>query len=830
MKIPTALLLLASVQVPVVYSQDVRAEMKRAKQFGQEAPALLLRNEVRPYWPSAGTRLAYRVNTERHGHQFFQVDLTTGAKAAAFDHAALARALAAAAGQEVRAEALPLEDVSLAPEPAITRFRAFGKGWRYDAAKSLVTPDDVPAQPSRLMAPEDAMRGPRRNGAASSLTIENGTAGAIEIFWLEGGERRVSYGKIGAGNSQTQNTYDGHVWLMVDASGTPLAAVAASAVPSVARVTGKIERAPQHHERNQRNDLSPDGQWRASIHDHNLCIQPAAGGEAIALTTDGTEQDSYSGPLEWSPDSKKLMAWRAKQVTVRQIHLVQSSPPDQLEPKLQTLDYAKPGDPISQPKPRLFDIAGRRPIPIDDALFDNPWEISHSAWSPDSAEFSFVYNQRGHQVMRILAVRADSGSVRTILEDRSKTFIDYSGKFYLQRLPATRELLWASERDGYNHLYLIDELSGQVKNQVTSGEWNVREVMAADVEKRQLLLKTVGLSGQDPYHVHYIRVNFDGSGLTRLTTSDGTHQIDFSPDRQWLLDTWSRVDQPQVVELRRADTGALVAELERADDTALRQTGWSRPERFTAKGRDGTTDIYGIIIRPSHFDPAKTYPVVEDIYAGPQDHFVPKAFFPWSNKNAMAELGFIVVSIDGMGTAWRSKAFHDVCWKNLADSGFSDRIPWIKAAAATRPWMDLTRVGIYGGSAGGQSTLAGLLHHGDFYKVGVADCGCHDNRMDKMWWNEAWMGWPVDASYAENSNTTHVAKLTGKLLLVVGELDHNVDPASTAQVVGALQKAGKDFDYLPIMNSDHGAAESPYGSYRRAEFLVRNLQAAGQPR
>ena len=827
MKIPTALLLLASVQAPVVFSQDVRSEMKRAKQFGQDAPALLLRNDVRPYWPGAGTRLAYRVNTGRDSHQFFQVDLKTGAKAPAFDHAALARGLAAAAGREVRPEALPLEDLKLAAEPTIAYFRAFGKGWRYDAGKALVVPEDVPQQPTSLVAPEDAMRGPRRNGAASSLTIENGTAGEIEIFWLAGGERRVSYGKIAAGHSQTQNTYDGHVWLMVDAAGTPLAGVAATAAPSVARVTGKI--APVRRRR-ERNDLSPDGQWRGSIKNHNLTIEPAAGGEAVALSTDGTEQDGYSGPIEWSPDSKKVVAWRAKKVEVRQIHLVQSSPPDQLEPKLQTLDYAKPGDPISQPKPRLFDIGGCRQIPIAEALFDNPWEISQGAWTADSAEFSFVYNQRGHQVMRILAVRADSGSVRTILEERSKTFIDYSGKFYLYRLPATHELLWASERDGHNHLYLIDEVSGQVKKQITTGEWNVREVMAVDDKKRQILLKLVGMPGQDPYHTHYARVNFDGSGFTRLTTSDGTHQIDFSPDRNWLIDTWSRVDQPPVVELRRAGDGKLVAELERADDSALLQTGWSRPERFTAKGRDGSTDIYGLIIRPSRFDAAKKYPVVEDIYAGPQDHFVPKGFFPWSKKNEMAELGFIVVSIDGMGTAWRSKAFHDVCWKNLADSGFPDRIPWIKAAAATRPWMDLSRVGIYGGSAGGQSTLAGLLHHGDFYKVGVADCGCHDNRMDKMWWNEAWMGWPVDASYAENSNTTHVAKLTGKLLLVVGELDHNVDPASTAQVVGALQKAGKDFDDLPIMGSDHGAAESPYGSYRRAEFLVRHLQAAAPSR
>jgi len=189
-------------------------------------------------------------------------------------------------------------------------------------------------------------------------------------------------------------------------------------------------------------------------------------------------------------------------------------------------------------------------------------------------------------------------------------------------------------------------------------------------------------------------------------------------------------------------------------------------------------------------------------------------------------MGLIVVKMDGMDTNWRSKAFHDVCWKNLADGGFPDRIAWIKAAATTRPWMDLSRIGIYGGSAGGQNALAALLHHGDFYKVAVADCGCHDNRMDKIWWNEAWMGWPVDESYAANSNVTHAGKLTGKVLLIVGELDSNVDPASTTQVVNALEKADKDFEFLPITNANHGAAETPYGRRRRAEFLVRNLQAA----
>ena len=262
--------------------------------------------------------------------------------------------------------------------------------------------------------------------------------------------------------------------------------------------------------------------------------------------------------------------------------------------------------------------------------------------------------------------------------------------------------------------------------------------------------------------------------------------------------------------------------------SALLATGWKAPERFVAKGRDGTTDIYGVIFRPTNLDPKKKYPVIEDIYAGPQDSFVPKAFAAFREPQALAELGFIVVQIDGMGTSNRSKAFHDVCWKNLGDAGLPDRILWMKAAAAKYPYMDLTRVGIYGVSAGGQDALRALLAHPDFYKVGVAACGCHDNRMDKIWWNEQWMGWPVGPHYAEQSNVTNAHKLQGKLLLIVGEMDHNVDPASTMQVVNALIKADKDFDLLVVPGAGHGIGGA-YGVRRMRDFFVRHLLGVEPP-
>ena len=282
-------------------------------------------------------------------------------------------------------------------------------------------------------------------------------------------------------------------------------------------------------------------------------------------------------------------------------------------------------------------------------------------------------------------------------------------------------------------------------------------------------------------------------------------------------------------ELRRSDDGSLVCELERDDLSSLAAQGWAAPEPFTSKGRDGETDIYGVIFKPASFDPAKKYAVLESIYAGPHSAFVPKDFGPHTGLHQMADEGFIVVKIDGMGTNHRGKDFHDVAWKNLKDAGFPDRIAWIKAAASSRPWMDLSRVGIYGGSAGGQSAMRALIDHHDFYHVAVADCGCHDNRMDKIWWNEAWLGWPVGPWYADNSNVTHAAKLTGKLLLTVGEMDSNVDPASTMQVVDALIRADKDFDLVVVPGGSHGIGESSYLVRRRQDFFVRHLLAV-EPR
>jgi dipeptidyl aminopeptidase/acylaminoacyl peptidase len=577
-----------------------------------------------------------------------------------------------------------------------------------------------------------------------------------------------------------------------------------------------------------RGGTSPDGKWSAFIKDNNVWLRDTKTKEETQLSKDGKADDSY-GRVIWSPDSKKLIAIRTKAGGDRKVTLVESSPRDQLQPKTSTYDYLKPGDPIPLPKPHLFDVEAKKEIAVSDELFPNPWAIRHEHWAADSKRFHFTYNQRGHTVMRLLEIDAESGKVSAVVNEECKTFFDYNSKLYVNYLDDTNELIWMSERDGWNHLYLVDLKTREAKP-ITKGEWVVRGVDRVDAKGREIWFRALGIhEGQDPYHVHYCRIKFDGTGLVQLTDGDGTHTIEYSPDRKVFIDTYSRVDLPPVAELRRTSDGKKLCDLEKADATALLKV-LRLPERFVAKGRDGKTDIHGYIVRPSNFDPDKKYPVIEAIYAGPHDHHVRKGFSSAPGEQRMAELGFILVKIDGMGTNWRSKAFHDVCWKNLGDSGFPDRILWIKEAAAKHPEMDLSKgVGIYGGSAGGQSSTRALLAFGDFYTVAVSDCGCHDNRMDKIWWNELWMSWPIGPHYAEQSNVTQAPKLKGKLMLTVGELDRNVDPSSTYQVVNALVRANIDHDFILVPGGGHGAGSGPYGDRRRMDFFVRHLHGV-EPR
>ena len=576
--------------------------------------------------------------------------------------------------------------------------------------------------------------------------------------------------------------------------------------------------------------VSPDGKWEAFVTNFNVAVREAGGKRLTALSTDGSEANCCElDTIAWAPDSKKLAAYRVKPGYRRLVHYVESSPEDQLQPKHSTRFYAKPGDVLDLEQPVIFAIESKQALAIDNALFPNPFDLSRLEWRKDSSAVTFEYNQRGHEAFRIIEANAATGAARAVISEEPKTFFTYSGKKYRHDIGDGREVIWMSERDGWNHLYLFDGVTGAVKNQITRGEWVVRGVSRVDDEQRLIWFSGSAMyPGQDPYFVYFYRINFDGTGLTRLTEVEANHAASFSEDGAFFVDVYSRVDQGPVSSCAAPPTGRWSRSSSASNLAALQKAGWRPPEVFTAKGRDGQTDIWGVIYRPTTFDPRKKYPVIENIYAAPHSSFVPKSFSAFSAMQAQAELGFIVVQIDGMGTSNRSKAFHDVAWKNIKDAGFPDRILRHKAVAARYPSYDISRVGIYGTSAGGQNSLGALLFHPEFYKVAVSAVGCHDNRMDKIWWNEQWMGWPIGPEYAASSNVDNAYRLQGKVLLVVGELDTNVDPSSTMQVVNALIKANKTFDLLVIPGAGHGPGGA-YGERKRYDFFVQHLLAQTPP-
>ncbi|MBP7049436.1 MAG: prolyl oligopeptidase family serine peptidase [Phycisphaerae bacterium] len=595
---------------------------------------------------------------------------------------------------------------------------------------------------------------------------------------------------------------------------------------------GRRPRRPEGEDRGPSPD-SPDGKWSALVKDHNVFLRAREGGEEVQLSTDGAENGAYD-LLAWAPDSQTLVAFRVEPGDNKEVYLVESSPAGGGRAKFSSRPYALPGDKFATYELNLFNIASCKQIKPEVDKLELDWERPRLHWRKDQRHFAYEKIDRGHQRFRVIEVDSHTGQARNLIDERTETFIwtahtENLGLSIVTWLDKSDDLIYASERDGWRHLYYIDAARGEIRDQITQGEWVVRGIDRIDEDAKQIWFQAGGQNAdQDPYFVHYYRVNFDGTGLVALTEGNGSHSIQYSPDRKYLIDTYSRVDTPPVHELRRASDGSLVCPLEKAEISELVAKGWTGPEVFVAKGRDGKTDIWGTICRPKDFDPAKKYPVIEQIYAGPQSAYVPKSFSPFSRFTSLTDLGFVVVQIDGMGTAFRSKAFHDVCWHNLKDAGLPDRILWHQAVAAKYPWYDTTRVGVYGGSAGGQNAAGALLFHPEFYKVAAAGCGCHDNRMDKASWNEQWMGYPVGQWYAENSNIENAARLRGKLLLIVGELDDNVPVESTMRFVDALIKANKDFDLVVVPGMGHGLGGA-YGQRRMEDFFVRHLLGIEPP-
>jgi len=569
---------------------------------------------------------------------------------------------------------------------------------------------------------------------------------------------------------------------------------------------------------------SPDRSKEARVEAGQVEWRPA-GGTWTALTKEGSFES-----FTWSSDSRHLVAFRCLPGDRKKVYLLHATGPDTSRATLEERMYDQPGDKLDTYESYALDTKTNAEAKVEVEPFDGSAYPYHEAprARPWGSRLMLDYPVRGDQEYKVVAIDAALAKASVLMDEKSPTFVDIS-RTITSFLEKTNEFLFRSERDGWARLYLIDGATGTVKNAVTPSGCVFRDITLVDEENRQLWFSASGLaSGEDPYYIHYYRVNFDGTDLVELTPGDGTHTIQLAPDHRMYIDTYSRVNLPPIHELRRLQDGTKVAELERSDISRLLKNGVRLPEPFVAKGRDGKTDIYGVVIKPTNFDSRKSYPVIENIYAGPQDSFVPKAFAPFLNMTRLAELGFIVVQVDGMGTANRGKAFHDVCWHNIADAGFPDRILWMQALAKAMPQADISRVGVYGTSAGGQNACGAVLWHPEFYKAAVASCGCHDNAIDKQWWNEQWMGYPKGPWYVEQSNASNVSKLRGHLFLFVGEDDHNVPPESTIRLLDAFIKAGKNVDFLMIPGADHTDG-GPYGEHKRRDFFVKWLLGVDPP-
>ena len=686
--------------------------------------------------------------------------------------------------------------------------------------KKSVSQDPATDEDDSLFLPPQSSWG--RSPASSdnvSITFQNSFPRPVRVYWVDFEGELKNHGTIPPRGDISISTFAGHQWVL-DFSANDLTGIfTASNHDCIAKIDTRSRRVAMKQSAPKPDSTPPS---KLVIREYNVWLIKKDKKD-IQLTRNGREEDSFLSEFHYSPNKRYALGFRSTRVIPRKIPLLRSSPKDQVQPTIEFINYPKPGDPRPQRRPILFDLKKKTPIPVDESPFLDSWSVQFKHWSKDSRSAHILFNQRGHEELALLSIDSSTGKVTDLVRESPDTFVDYSQKTMLHWLDQSGQLIWASERSGWNHLYRINATTGEVINPITKGKWLVRKIEYVEEENEVVWFTAMGIHpDQDPYHLHLAKVNFDGSNLTILTQADGTHRWEFSPERSLFVDRWSRLDHPEVAELRSAQDGLLIKEIARQDISDLIKEGYSMPIRFSAPGRDGKTMIHGFLIQPTEFNPNQIYPVIENIYAGPHGFHVPKKFGLQISQRRLAELGFVIAKIDGMGTNWRSKKFHDHCWKNLADAGFPDRIAWLKAAAQKYSWLDLSRVGIYGGSAGGQNALSALLHHGEFYKAAVSDCGCHDNRMDKIWWNEAWMG-KMGPHYEQSSNVFHAHKLQGDLMLTVGELDKNVDPASTIQVVDALVRAGKDFEFFMIPGAGHGIGEGKYLFRKRIDFFIRSL-------
>ena len=590
--------------------------------------------------------------------------------------------------------------------------------------------------------------------------------------------------------------------------------------------------------------LSPDKRWTAYVKDFNLYVRNISTGQVLQLTQDGVAGWDYATPLPslrhfiepgaeydtlspavfWAPDSSKLVTYRIDSRNADRFPSIQFVPSDQLRPKAFSVVYPLPGETLPAAAPIIFDIPSGKRIDIKTPPLEIPFQDGPEFdWSPDTKTMFYDYDERGFKSKEIRLVDPESGEQKVLTRESSDKYVD-PGETFFRFDHTTGEVLLTSERDGWNHLYLYDK-TGKLENQITQGQWVVREIRHVDEKNRRVYFLASGREkNEDPYYTHLYSVDFDGKRLALLDPENANHSVDISPDGAFFVDNYSRPDLPGESALRRTKDGSEVRVLEKTDASQLLATGWKFPEAFQGKAADGTTDLYGLIWKPSNFDGSKKYPIVEQVYTGPQGFFVPKTFGGTFRLQSMAELGFIVVMVDGRGTAGRSRAFHLLSYRNLGGA-FEDHVAMIKQMARKYPHMDITRVGIYGTSAGGYGAAHAMLVFPEFYKVGVTISGDHDARLDKAWWNELYQGYPVQDDYEAQSNATMASRLQGHLLIEHGDIDENVHPVETMRFVDALMKANKNFDMLLVPNMFHGES-GPHALYlvrRRWDYFVQYL-------
>ena len=601
--------------------------------------------------------------------------------------------------------------------------------------------------------------------------------------------------------------------------------------------------------------LSPNGKLAAFIRDHNLWVRNVETKKERQLTFDGIEDYGYAtnnagwtkgpGPVVlWSPDSKKIATFQHDSRGTGEMYMVSTKSG---HPELSQWKYPLPGDSLifrisrvvinvkDASMVRLNMPPDQHRSTSDDHIAGRGGTFLDVRWSKDAKHLVFVSSSRDHKEAQLRVADTKTGKVRDVMKEVQETYFEsgdgFSNWHYLSK---TNEVIWFSERDNWGHLYLIDLKTGKIKNRITQGEWAVQQVRYVDQKKRKIYFSAGGKEQGDPYYWHYYSINIDGSDLKLLTPEYAHHTVTFSSEYKYFIDSYSTPVTPPITVLRDMDGNQLV-KLEQADISRLVALGWQPPTQVKTKARDGVTDIYGLLYKPTKFNPNSKYPVLNPLYPGPQSGSVgSRSFRPSrSDKQSVAELGFIVIEVDAMGTPGRSKSFHDAYYGNMGDNGLPDQVEAIKQLGAQYPWMDLDRVGIYGGSGGGFASTGGILRYPDFYKVAVSGSGNHDNATYEDDWGEKWQGMLIknedgSTTYDNQANHLLAENLKGKLLLGHGSLDGNVPVNNTLLVAKALMDANKDFDLLIFPNKGHGLGQ--YWMRRRWDYFVRHLKGTEPPK